>query len=220
MNLIDDASRELALLAEGHGTDKGPASITRSTFGRKHMLSGKNYTATYGRFFAHLRAIPIRLLEIGIDRGASIPVWEEFFTAGTFAAIDIREKCRKYATERTTVHIGSQTDPGFLRSVSGKSGPFDVIIDDGGHTMEQQQVSLTTLWSLLNPGGVYVIEDLHTAYMKEFGGKYLSEGSTVEKLKQLIDDLHSDEAPTPLITGLAGMWFAPSVCVLVKDDGT
>lgn len=221
MNSIDDASRELALLAERHGTDKGPASITRSSLRhRKHTLVGKNYTATYARFFAHLRDTPIRLLEIGIDRGASIPVWEEFFTAGTFAAIDIREKCRKYATDRTTVHIGSQTDPEFLGSVSSESGPFDVIIDDGGHTMEQHQVSLTTLWPLLNPGGVYVIEDLHTAYLPEFGGKYLSDGSTVEKLKHLIDELHSDEAPTPVITGLAGMWFAASVCVLVKDAGT
>jgi hypothetical protein len=39
---------------------------------------------------------------------------------------------------------------------------FDIIIDDGGHTVKQQRVSVETLWSSLKSGGYYIIEDLHT----------------------------------------------------------
>jgi hypothetical protein len=213
---IESAAHELAELSRRHGTDKGTASITRRSLRGSHTLSGKGYTDTYARFFAERQNQTIRLLEIGIDRGASIPVWEDFFPAATFAAIDIKPRCRKFATPRTTVHIGSQTDPEFLGQVNGRSGPFDVMIDDGGHTMEQHAVSLQTLWPLLNPGGFYVIEDLHTAYWADFGGGYMSEDSTVEKLKHVIDSLNSDRGPAPVVTGLAGMWFATSICVLAK----
>ena len=41
-------------------------------------------------------------------------------------------------------------------------GDFDMIIDDGGHTMEQMQISLNYLWDQVKPGGLYVIEDLHS----------------------------------------------------------
>ena len=47
------------------------------------------------------------------------------------------------------------------RFISENGGDFDMIIDDGGHTMEQMQVSLNYLWDELKSGGLYVIEDLH-----------------------------------------------------------
>jgi hypothetical protein len=39
---------------------------------------------------------------------------------------------------------------------------FDIIIDDGGHTVKQQRVSIETLWAQLKSGGYYIVEDLHT----------------------------------------------------------
>lgn len=41
---------------------------------------------------------------------------------------------------------------------------FDIIIDDGGHTMNQQITSFKILFPALKSGGIYVIEDLHTSY--------------------------------------------------------
>ena len=45
------------------------------------------------------------------------------------------------------MHIGDQASEPFLRSVlkaveGGSSPGFDIIIDDGGHTMEMQQVRM------------------------------------------------------------------------------
>ncbi len=62
------------------------------------------------------------------------------------------------------VRIGSQDDPAFLRSVIDEMGSPDIILDDGSHVSDHQKISFETLWPLLKVGGLYVIEDLHTAY--------------------------------------------------------
>jgi hypothetical protein len=35
------------------------------------------------------------------------------------------------------------------------------LIDDGGHTAEQQKITLEEMLPFLNPGGVYICEDIH-----------------------------------------------------------
>lgn len=39
-------------------------------------------------------------------------------------------------------------------------GPFDIIIDDGGHTVSQQITTLVTLFPALSKGGLFFVEDL------------------------------------------------------------
>ena len=71
-----------------------------------------------------------------------------------------------------------------------------MIIDDGGHTMNQQITSFRVLFPYVKSGGIYVIEDLCTSYWKEYGGlgscHHPKSGprSTTEFLKGLTDNLH------------------------------
>ena len=44
-------------------------------------------------------------------------------------------------------------------------GPFDFIVDDGGHTFDQMKTSIDTLFPsdlCMTPQSLYVIEDMHT----------------------------------------------------------
>ena len=48
--------------------------------------------------------------------------------------------------------------------VAVRYGPFDMIVDDGGHTPEMISVSVATLLpdsACLRPKGVYIVEDTH-----------------------------------------------------------
>ena len=47
-------------------------------------------------------------------------------------------------------------------------GRFPVVVDDGGHTMMQQQNTLGAYWPHVNPGGAFVMEDLHTSVLEKF----------------------------------------------------
>lgn len=71
-----------------------------------------------------------------------------------------------------TVIAGDQADPAFLERMLAEHGrDFDVIVDDGGHTMKQQITSFTVLWPAVRPGGVYFIEDLETSWSPMYGGR-------------------------------------------------
>lgn len=98
------------------------------------------------------------------------------------------------------MHYGSQDDPIFLNQVINqvKQNRFDIIIDDGGHTMNQQLVSLKTLLSSVRPNGIYVIEDLETSFILEFGGdpSGAANNTTIALLKYMVDDFQ-DSKPGP-----------------------
>ena len=49
-----------------------------------------------------------------------------------------------------------------------ESEKFDIILDDGGHTMKQQQVTFGVLLDQVKPGGYYILEDLHTPFAPHY----------------------------------------------------
>lgn len=57
-----------------------------------------------------------------------------------------------------------------LNRLIADHGPFDVVVDDGGHRPEQQKTSFIHLFPHVKPGGLYFLEDIHTAWMDNFGG--------------------------------------------------
>jgi len=70
---------------------------------------------------------------------------------------------------------------------------FDIIIDDGGHTMKQQQISLKYLFNAVKPGGYYVLEDLHTCsgqWGSLYGYEVISKGDT--KTTDILNSLENN----------------------------
>ena len=52
---------------------------------------------------------------------------------------------------------------------------FDVIVEDGGHTLAQQQNTLEVLFRRnLNACGLYILEDLHTSWT-DYDAAYAAE---------------------------------------------
>jgi hypothetical protein len=122
------------------------------------------YMSFYEKLFSPIKDNITKFLEIGIDQGNSLIVWREYFKNATIYGIDlvIPEKIKKY--DRLIWGVADQSNANELKSLQDSWGNpiFDCILDDGGHTVKQQRVSIETLWSSLKPGGYYIIEDLHT----------------------------------------------------------
>lgn len=149
-----------------------------------------NYTEVYARYFSPLKNEPIKFLEIGLHKGASVKLWESYFRNADLHFIDITFQNIEYHSHRSHYHLVNQEDPAELQAFIQKTGGhFDIIIDDGGHTMQQQIISFQQLFPHLRSGGMYVIEDLHTSYWREFGGGNHKK-TTVAFLKGLIDDVN------------------------------
>lgn len=116
--------------------------------------------------------------------------------------IEYNKECvERWGANITNVKVfaGSQEDEAFLDSfINASGGGFDIIIDDGGHTMNQQIVSLQKLFPIIKPGGIYFCEDLATSYQAYYGAV---EGATtmMQVIQELLHDLNNK------------LWSAPPV---------
>ena len=125
----------------------------------------RHYFDIYHRHFSPLRHRDnLVILEIGIYSGGSLDMWREYFgPTATIYGVDIESSCRAYERPGTSIIIGDQADRTFWQRLlaDGTLPPPDIVIDDGGHTPEQQRVTLEELLPYIRPGGVYLCEDIH-----------------------------------------------------------
>jgi hypothetical protein len=120
----------------------------------------RHYFPIYERHFAPFVGRSVHIVEVGIFSGGSLPMWREYFGEDAHIhGIDIEEACRVYAGEKISVYIGDQADPAFWHDFLVQVPRIDILIDDGGHTAQQQIATLKATLPALSPGGVYVCED-------------------------------------------------------------
>ena len=150
-----------------------------------------HYIPLYDRYFSTFRGKPIRFLEIGVSRGGSLQMWRKYFGDDAIIfGIDIKPECESHNGIAGQVRIGSQSDSVFLESVVKEMGGIDIVLDDGSHLMPHLPITLKCLFPHLSYGGIYMIEDLHTAYWKNHGGGVGSKGNFFGFAMDLIDDMH------------------------------
>ncbi|MHA7872381.1 MAG: class I SAM-dependent methyltransferase, partial [Hyphococcus sp.] len=156
------------------------ASDNLEQLGIKHSTDKlyHGYLPHYQRHFASRRESAQVVLEIGVGGfddpqkgGESLRMWADYFPNAHIHGVDIIDKSA-HDGPRMTTHKGSQNDQDFLRGLISRIGTPDVIIDDGSHVNEHILTSFKTLFPLLAKTGVYVIEDMQTAYLPDAGGDF------------------------------------------------
>jgi len=98
-------------------------------------------------------------------------MWQWWFGGRcTIYAVDVNPEARRHASSNVHVFIGDQANRTFWRELLASAPPFDFVLDDGGHTMVQQQVTFEETFLHLRDGGVFICEDTHTSYWPQYGG--------------------------------------------------
>ena len=146
---------QLTQLADKYKTDKG-SSLHR-------------YTEVYEYFFYPMRSSARKICEIGVMEGASLKMFADYFGRAVIYGIDI-ENASHLDSDRIRTFVADQADRKQLAAFTDASGSgFDLIVDDGGHSMAQQQISFASLFRHVLPGGYYIIEDVHTSLLGDYG---------------------------------------------------
>ena len=165
------------------------------------------------------------ILEFGIAYGGSLQMWKNYFgKKARVIGVDINSRCQDMAENQIEIHIGDQGNKHFLRKLIKKIGPLDIVIDDGGHFMRQQIITFQEMFPAIKKKGVFVTEDLHTSYWKDFGGGYKRTGTFMEYTKDLIDQIqawHSQDRRFKInnITHtLKSIHIYDSIIVFEKDE--
>lgn len=157
------APTEMCRVLTKHGSDKGQG--------------WHNYTTIYSVLFGNLRDRPLRIFELGLGTGnphfafnmgldgqpgASLRGWRELFPHALMYGADI-DRDILFEEDRIKTFYCDQLDSGAIRDLWSQpvlQGGMDIIIDDGLHTFEANTLFLDGSLEQLNPGGVYVIEDI------------------------------------------------------------
>lgn len=130
---------------------------------------GHDYLRVYERFSKLERTQVRKVLEIGVQKGASIRMWAEYFPNATVFGLDIAESALNVAGDRIEIQLLDQSDAAALDDFARANGPFDLIVEDGSHIWSHQIIGMQTLIPHLTAGGQYIVEDLHTSYSSDFG---------------------------------------------------
>lgn len=181
------------------------------------------YFDIYHRHFAPYRGKPVKILEFGVSQGGSLQMWKDYFgPRSQITGVDIQPKCAPLADPDNGIDviIGDQEDRAFLRDLGRRMGKVDIVIEDGGHTMQQQINTFEEIWPRVRNGGLMLMEDLHTSYWKRYGGGLKQEGTFIEYAKDLIDMQHAWHIrgvdPDKYTRSIAGMHVYNSIIVFDK----
>lgn len=156
------------------------------------------YHRFYPRYLESLRNTATGILEIGIDHNCSVNLWLNYFPKAQIYGIDIG---LEYESDRVKIFRGDQSSLSDLQQIRSKiTEPLQFIIDDGSHIPEHQLLTFDYFFqNLLEPGGVYIVEDIETSYWKNgflygytthYG--YRSQKSFIERVKPLVDSINKE----------------------------
>jgi cephalosporin hydroxylase len=131
-----------------------------------------SYLELYETLFQHKKDTAINVLEIGIgpppSNGGSILMWEKYFTQAHIYALDIIPiaDVNPAILNKHRIHVYASVnayDPNIVkRFFLTHPKRFDILLDDGPHTLESM-IAFVTLYSrVMKSDGILVIEDVQS----------------------------------------------------------
>ena len=157
---------ELTRLANHYRTDKGTLDHTPDSGWQGWV---HNYCDFYQAHLEPIRLSARRVLEVGVWHGASLKMWRDYFPEAKVTGFDSDVSLvESDLGERIDLVQGDQVK---REDLAALSGDFDLIVDDGGHRMDEQQITLGALFPHVRPGGYYILEDLHTSFLPSGFGR-------------------------------------------------
>lgn len=153
-------------------------------------IKHSSYFQVYEELLSKYRNKKITFIEIGVFNGGSLFMWRSYFgPEARIIGIDFNPEAKKWEKDGFEIFIGSQSDPEFWDNFFSAVGDVDIILDDGGHTNEQQIITTYKCIPHIKNGGMLIVEDTHSSYLKAFGNP--SKYSFINYSKCLIDSINS-----------------------------
>jgi len=117
-------------------------------------------SSVYENLFNDIQDTCTNVLEIGIHQGGSIKLWKEYFINATIYGVDNNQNVELFKDtpdEKIKLFVNDAYSLGFVDSLPNN---FDLIIDDGPHTLDSMVRFLQYYQSKLNDNGILIIEDI------------------------------------------------------------
>lgn len=181
-----NSNNEFSNLCEKYGTDKGYVEFNKKT---PYGWRAHTYSVFYHTLFSHCKDNIKLVFECGIGTnnldiesnmsmrgkpGASLRVWRDYFKNAQIIGADV-DKRILFKEERIKTFYVNQLEINSIEIMWSKIQleNFDLIIDDGLHTMQANLTFFKNSYKKLKQGGVYIIEDVDFSYLNEIKNKLI-----------------------------------------------
>lgn len=151
-----------------------------------------SYVDAYEELFKAKRYTATRILEIGIGpyqpNGGSIKMWADYFpnaqihTADVISINDVNPDLFNHPRIYLHTSNDAYNKNFFTNTFSSKGMKFDIMIDDGPHTLESMIYFITMYSPLMKEDGILVVEDV-----QQMGWIDILKACTPEVLKPYIE---------------------------------
>lgn len=157
-------NKNLEFLFQYFNSDKGKFFINqydKPIKKKNKLIDGHSYHIFYEQFFSPLKEKKLKILEIGAFKGNATAAFYFYFKNSSFLSCDIYPDFFLYKSKRIDqLKIDNSSEIQLQEKIIGKYSGLDIIIEDAGHYLKDQIISLFFLFETLNSGGIFVIEEL------------------------------------------------------------
>jgi hypothetical protein len=141
-------------------------TTTSDKGGKNIETQHHNYTIVYYNLFKDIQLHKLNIFELGIggtpgikNGGGSLRAWKSFFINSDIYGGDI-DSLQLFTEDRITTFLIDQTNSTSIHSCFYKLPNFDIIIDDGQHTLSANKCFFENSIHKLKSGGYFIIEDI------------------------------------------------------------
>jgi len=143
------------------------------------------YTLFYEGLFKNKKDEPLNIAELGILEGASLRMWQEYFTNAEIYGFEYNEEYinnfkENFDNDRITL---SKIDVASIESIENSFSElnilYDIIIEDTTHLFEDQIRVIENTYQYLKPGGIMIIKDIF---------KLSDENSYINRLRPILNN--------------------------------
>lgn len=167
---------KLCKLAFKYGSDKCP------------KLGKHTYTEYYYGLFRNKKKTVKKVLEIGIGQGASLYMWQDFFSNAKIYGADYRDNSLINQGRIESILCDQRRKEHLIKLIEKTGSDIDLVIDDGSRRPRDQVFTCLNLMPLLKRGATYVIEDVADPAITERLSQYDIEVPEIDQFLKRYDN--------------------------------
>ena len=149
-------------LFEYFNSDKGNFFLNQYTRSRKkNKIQGHQYAFFYDKYFTDIKNNQLNILELGSFKGGAAAAFSFFFKNSKIYSGDLYPDIFNFYSKKiVNFKIDTSSEESINKFVEKVNLKYDIVIEDAGHFLKDQIISLFLLFKTLKPKGIFVIEEL------------------------------------------------------------
>ena len=188
-------NKNLNYLFQYFNSDKGDRFINQYTRYSKRdnkLIKGHKYSEFYEKFFKNIKNEKLDIFEIGSFKGNATASLFFYFKNSIIHSADLYPDIFCYSSKRIKNFKLDSSSSKDLSKISKKMS-YDIIIEDAGHYLKDQIISLFKLFPSLKKNGIFIIEELDFPDTRKDMNQDMDKNTLYNILKLIIKkkDFHS-----------------------------